>query len=287
MVISVMESIGTILRHERERRGLSMQEVFESTKITVLNVEALELDRFESFPNKVYARAFLRDYANFLDIDSGALLQRYESEWFVTPIVEAQQVPVKRKNVAAWTMVFVLIIAIIGGAYIWLAYYSEDTTIDDIASLIQGVSSNDTDESNNTLEKVEPPLLPAPNPIPDDVMTVKPVAPPVVKPTVAPEKPVTGLVLTVSALKQNVWIRVTGDGDKQLFQQELKPGQTKSWNAKHKFKIRCGRLHAVQVKLNGVTVKLKPDPKNRTSGGAVFGLKDVKPVPEAVSPKSL
>jgi hypothetical protein len=106
-------------------------------------------------------------------------------------------------------------------------------------------------------------------------MPVKPVDPPVANPTVLPMKPVTGLELTVSALKQNVWIKVTGDGDKQLFQQELKPGESKSWNAKSKFKIRCGRLHAVQVKLNGNTVKLKPDPKNHTSGGAVFKLNDV------------
>lgn len=274
LVISVMESIGTILRHERERRGLSVLEVFESTKITVLNVEALELDRFESFPNKVYARAFLRDYANFLDLDSGALLQRYESEWFVTPVVETQPVPVKRKNTKAWTMVVVLIILIAGGAYVWLTYYSEDTTIRDIASSIRGGANNDITESSNIPDKVDPQLPPTTNPLPE-VIPVKPVAPPVVNPTMLPTKPATGLELTVSALKQNVWIRVTGDGDKQLFQQELKPGESKSWNAKYKLKIRCGRLHAVQVKLNGITVKLKPDPKNHTSGEAVFKLNDV------------
>jgi cytoskeletal protein RodZ len=248
MVINVMESIGTILRHERERRGLSVQEVFESTKITVLNVEALELDRFESFPNKVYARAFLRDYANFLDLDSGALLQRYESEWFATPVVETQPVPVKRKNTTAWTMVVVLIILIAGGAYIWLTYYSEDTTIRDIVSSIRGGASNDITESSNIPDKVVPQLPHTTITLPE-VMPVKPVDPPVANPTVLPMKPVTGLELTVSALKQNVWIKVTGDGDKQLFQQELKPGESKSWNAKSKFKIRCGRLHAVQVKL--------------------------------------
>jgi cytoskeletal protein RodZ len=275
MVISVMESIGTILRHERERRGLSVQEVFESTKITVLNVEALELDRFESFPNKVYARAFLRDYANFLDLDSGALLQRYESEWFASPSVEPQPtIPEKRKSSAAWVVAVVLILVIAAGAYIWLTYYSGDMVIQDIASSVRGGVSDYTTESSNTTDKVVPLLPPTTNPLPE-VLPVTPVAPPVANPTVLPTKPATGLELTVSALKQNVWIKVTGDGDKQLFQQELKPGESKSWNAKYKFKIRCGRLHAVKVKLNGNTVKLKPDPKNHTSGGAVFKLNDV------------
>ena len=67
-----MESIGQVLRAERDKRGLSLSEVYDDTKITIQNLEALEQDRFDYFPNRVYARAFLRDYANFLGLDSAS-----------------------------------------------------------------------------------------------------------------------------------------------------------------------------------------------------------------------
>ena len=73
-----MASIGQILRSERERRGVTLADVHSATKITPQNLEALEAENFGAFPNKVYTRAFLRDYANFLGLDSGPLLEMYE-----------------------------------------------------------------------------------------------------------------------------------------------------------------------------------------------------------------
>lgn len=295
MVISVMESIGTILKHERERRGLSVQEVFESTKITVPNVEALELDRFESFPNKVYARAFLRDYANFLDLDSGALLQRYEAEWFVAPeIVLSPSLPLKKTSSTAWVAVILLTFVIAGaGYYYWFTFYSDGMIKPTLSGLMQGKSSDYTTNSapgvpaQNLASK--DPQLPITNNVQPDysipIESAKPVTPAVTKPTALPAKPVvTGLMLTVTALKQDVWIRVTGDDDRRLFEQELKSGQSKSWSAKYKFRIRCGKLYAVQVKLNGVPVKLDSDPNDHTVGVAVFKLKDIQTAPKSASP---
>ncbi len=117
-----MESIGDILRNERERRGLTLQEVNEASKITIQNLTALEENRFDFFPNRVYARAFLRDYSNFLGLDSAALLARYEDEWNKTiegEVVEPKKCPLLRA--LAYIAIFLIIAAGLGyaGYYGW------------------------------------------------------------------------------------------------------------------------------------------------------------------------
>lgn|GEM_PF-874247 len=278
-VISVIESIGTILRHERERRGLSIQEVFESTKITTLNVEALELDRFESFPNKVYARAFLRDYANFLDLDSGTLLQRYEAEWFAIPAIETlPAVPKKRINVTAIVLTIILVMILVAGGYVWQTYYSGDTTNQDNTTSVRSISNLDTTEPNNITSDTKTPLTPSSTTLPDNNTPRKSVTPLVtIPPVVTVKPPVSGLVLTVSATNE-VWVGIIGDG-KVLYQNNITAGHSMTWTAQRKISIRVGVLQSVQVKLNGVLKKLRPTSKSRRPiGVAEFGLKNTQPV---------
>ena len=65
-----METIGELLKNRRVEKDMTLADVHEATKITVENLAALEENRFEIFSSRVYARAFLRDYANYLGIDS-------------------------------------------------------------------------------------------------------------------------------------------------------------------------------------------------------------------------
>ena len=114
-----MESIGEIIKKRRSERGLSLADAHEATKITMQNLAALEEDRFDAFPNRVYARAFLRDYANFLGLDSNDLQQRYETEWGSPAAVVTKRKP---RSFAA-IIVFILLLGLGGaGAY----YYATE-----------------------------------------------------------------------------------------------------------------------------------------------------------------
>lgn len=63
----------------RETRGLSLRDVYEKTRISVNNIEAMESGDFGSLPPAVYARKFIRDYAALLGEDSSHLLEEYEN----------------------------------------------------------------------------------------------------------------------------------------------------------------------------------------------------------------
>lgn len=71
-----MAGIGEVLRSTRERRGLSIDQVAQDTRISTRFLEALEAEQFDELPAPVYVRGFLRSYAGYLRLDAQPLLDR-------------------------------------------------------------------------------------------------------------------------------------------------------------------------------------------------------------------
>jgi cytoskeleton protein RodZ len=66
------------LKDMREARGLSLQNIFEMTRISRINITAVENSDFDRLPPPVYARNFIRKYARAVGIDEKPILDRYE-----------------------------------------------------------------------------------------------------------------------------------------------------------------------------------------------------------------
>jgi cytoskeleton protein RodZ len=98
MIISVYTRIGTMdekkdvtverasspqetvldLKAVREARGLSMQAIFETTRVGLVNLTAVENGDYHRLPPPVYARDFIKKYASSIGIDEKPILDRYE-----------------------------------------------------------------------------------------------------------------------------------------------------------------------------------------------------------------
>jgi cytoskeletal protein RodZ len=65
--------IGAILEKRRLEKGLSLKEVEQATKIRTRYLEGLEREDPTVLPDPVYARGFLKTYANFLGLDGERL----------------------------------------------------------------------------------------------------------------------------------------------------------------------------------------------------------------------
>jgi cytoskeletal protein RodZ len=85
-------SIGATLRHERELRGMSIEEVSRSTRIPASSIERIEADRFDDLPGEVFVRGFLRSYAKALALDADEVLASYSALRRV-PVVAPIPVP--------------------------------------------------------------------------------------------------------------------------------------------------------------------------------------------------
>lgn len=72
-----MDSIGRYLRHARELRAMSVEEVSRATRIPVSAIERIEADHFDDLPGEVFVRGFLRAYARAVSIPVEEVLARY------------------------------------------------------------------------------------------------------------------------------------------------------------------------------------------------------------------
>ena len=69
-----MTTIGQRLKKSREEQRLTLDKVFEATRIRVQYLQALEADDLSVMPSPVQARGYLRNYAEYLGLDVGRLL---------------------------------------------------------------------------------------------------------------------------------------------------------------------------------------------------------------------
>lgn len=74
-----MGAFGDRLRREREMRGITLNEITESTKISRRHLEALEGEHFDQLPGGVFNKGFVRAYARFLGIDEDRAVAEYSS----------------------------------------------------------------------------------------------------------------------------------------------------------------------------------------------------------------
>ena len=70
-------TLGEFLRHERERRGITIEQVASATKINVRLLHSLESDQYAELPAKPFIRGFVTSYARFLGVDSKEILTRF------------------------------------------------------------------------------------------------------------------------------------------------------------------------------------------------------------------
>jgi transcriptional regulator with XRE-family HTH domain len=75
--VSFMKSLGSHFKRNREEKGYSIDDVAEATNIASRYIEAIEDHDFSQFPADVYAKGFIRSYAEFLDLDAQSLVMEY------------------------------------------------------------------------------------------------------------------------------------------------------------------------------------------------------------------
>src|SRR5258705_8015227 len=72
-----MGSFGERMRREREMRGIKLEEISESTKISQRNLLALEDEHFERLPGGIFNKGFVRAYARYLGLDEEQAVQDF------------------------------------------------------------------------------------------------------------------------------------------------------------------------------------------------------------------
>jgi hypothetical protein len=115
-----MFELGSSLREARVRRGVELAQVAAETRIRTAYLQALEDERFELLPGSVYAKGFLRAYADFLGLESQLFVEEYKARFSAEapaapPQLELRPWPLRRYGLAA----AVLLLALAGALLAW------------------------------------------------------------------------------------------------------------------------------------------------------------------------
>ena len=91
--MTVMESIGTWLRRERELRNIDLVEVADRTRIPLQQLERLEDDRFAELPGEVFVKGYLRAYARAVGLTGEEVLGRFANSMRSRDVMPAPAMP--------------------------------------------------------------------------------------------------------------------------------------------------------------------------------------------------
>jgi transcriptional regulator with XRE-family HTH domain len=75
-----MQTLGDLFRTTRERKGISVTEVSEATKIREALIHALENGHYHVFTSETHAKSFLRTYAKYLCLNEEKVLALYRRD---------------------------------------------------------------------------------------------------------------------------------------------------------------------------------------------------------------
>jgi len=215
-----MQSVGEKLKKARLEKNLSLDEVYRQTKIHTRVLEALEQDRAHNFLSHLYVKAFLKTYAQYLDLNAEELLKEYSdsqkiesSKSPLPPVKKKPKAPLKINPLMSFRLIAIIVLS-----FILISY---------LRFVINRITKSPQEAKT---QKVRVKVMPAPAVVEDLVLEVR--------------------------TKDSCWLDVKVD-NQSIFKKILSKGKRERWQAKEKIEVRIGKPEALVIFVNGKPIDLK------------------------------
>lgn len=116
---------GETLRQARESNGWSLAEVALKLNLTVNSLSNLEAGEFDKLPGHTFARGYIRAYAKLLGMDQTVLVQQFDqstgtdSQGSSVHSLGRIEEPVRVSHTILRVVSLLLLVAVIGGGFVW------------------------------------------------------------------------------------------------------------------------------------------------------------------------
>jgi transcriptional regulator with XRE-family HTH domain len=90
----------------RQRRGLSLEHIAATTKISLFYLRAIEAGEIRKLPGSFYALSYVRQYARAIDYDEHELVERYQLGRAVEEDIPVQPVTFRGRIAQLTALVF-------------------------------------------------------------------------------------------------------------------------------------------------------------------------------------
>jgi cytoskeleton protein RodZ len=242
---------GTKLRAARERRGISLRQIANATKISTAVLDALEHDDISRLPGGIFSRAFVRAYATEVGLDPETTIQDFVAAFPEDSVaaghaaadrIEDNEALESDRRVAS-TLLWILVISVsLAGAVVYFEASGrfERRRADTPVGGARAVA-----------------IVPAtPSPI-GAAAPAAPVAPAVASPAAAEAAPATAAAddhLTVGlSARRPVFVSATVDG--RTIERLLKAGERQTIEVRREIVLTAGDAAAISMTLNGAEAR--------------------------------
>jgi cytoskeleton protein RodZ len=273
------------LKATREALGLSLEDVFNQTRVRVAYLQAIENKEFHLLPVPVYTKNFIKIYARALGIDSEPIIKDYEN--YLNSLKEAQTLPLEnvsgKKLLSAriaghkthWVIAFVLMAMVVVSWIIYKQYESSSDIINSTNRITNAIRQNQEQNVKSSFNATGPVTqqtktdhAPALNEInkqsPVEKQTtsgisensnirpfIKQISPPVENIQTASDHGEANL-LVIRAIEET-WMRIKADQNPS-FQILLKPGEKFERKAVN-FDIDIGNAGGIKIQFKGKDIE--------------------------------
>ena len=232
-----MGSFGERLQREREMRGITLEEIADSTKIGTRSLRALEQEDFDKLPGGIFNKGFVRAYARYLGIDEEQAVTDFlaaagEPEQPLPSPLPKEKLADSGSSRRSWTTLLALVALAAGGFAAW--------------KLNLGPFANRAPQAAEALKPTPaaPPAVAAATP---SQATPESSSGSAAKPAAGE-----GFVLLVRA-REDSWVSITADG-RVVMEGTLAAAQTREVRAKKNVVLKLGNAAGVEVSQNGAAL---------------------------------
>lgn len=244
------DKAGDILRKERITRRITVETIAKDLKLNITYIRALESNRYEDLPADPYVRVYLRSIANYLMLDPDEILKKFFKERGIEPHEDGQSNKIKismneqEKPSIPW-----LIIALVIVGLAILSYISNKMGL---------LPSSEPAKINSPADTTAPDIFPdTAGEIPSD-SALEPQEEETIESNSEISPPLgTGdsLNLSITAIKDSVWVQVFADGN--LWRNFIYAAQTRTFNALDSICVHVGNNTNLRYTKNGKPLKIK------------------------------
>lgn len=252
-----MAEWGEILARTRQARGLTLEEVSETTKIGVRFLQAIEASDARRLPGGIFNRSFVRSYARCLGLDADQIVTQYVAASGEELPSRAAPPAEPKPPAPAWlspqaVLAAAIVVVILGAGY---AGYR---------MMAQGRAAR-------AARVVAPPTMLAARPLARSLSLPaheppalrREAAPPAALPAAPPRVQAEAVTLKLS-VSAPAWVKLQAN-HQLIFEDTLEPGPERTFQLTPPLRLVTGNAAATHVTLNG-----QPQPSLGGDGAIAF-----------------
>jgi cytoskeleton protein RodZ len=248
---------GSKLRAARERRGLSLRQIANATKISMMTLEALERNDLARLPGGMFSRAFVRSYALEVGLDPDDTIQEFMGQFphdsvtghpTTTLIEDHEAVESDRRMATTFLRLFMISVTVAG----FVLYFG---TAGRRASPLA-----ERQAAAVAPREIAPAAAPSPDPAAAATApaatapaATAPAATTPAAPAPAATTPADRLTVQVTAAGRS-WVSAIVDGRRGV-QRIFQPGDEQTFEVHHEIVLTTDDAGAVTVTLNGAATR--------------------------------